>query len=303
MGMEEGLTQAVGQIDAILAEDAVAPSRPLTRRATTRPRRTTDDHDTTIEPTTHTLDVPGATLTYDVRRNDASTEPILLLIGSPMGAAGFGTLAGPLHRPHRRHLRPARRRSAASKTDPASPSTPEEHADDLHRIIEALGRAGRPLRQQRRRGQCAGARGEASGGRADARRARAAARLDPARPRGTRSPRPAPSTRRTSARLGRRHGPLHRGGQPPRPVHRGVRRAAGSGSRRCSACRPRTTATRTDPMLGPEHACTSPRTSPTSTPCGGIDPDRRGRRRGVGGRDGESRPAHRRGRAARAASP
>jgi hypothetical protein len=40
--------------------------------------------------TTHTLDVPGATLTYDVRRNDASTEPILLLIGSPMGAAGFG---------------------------------------------------------------------------------------------------------------------------------------------------------------------------------------------------------------------
>ena len=25
------------------------------------------------EPTTHTLDVPGAVLTYDVRRNDAST--------------------------------------------------------------------------------------------------------------------------------------------------------------------------------------------------------------------------------------
>ena len=36
--------------------------------------------------TTHTLDVPGGTLTYDVRRNDASPEPILLLIGSPMGA-------------------------------------------------------------------------------------------------------------------------------------------------------------------------------------------------------------------------
>ena len=27
MGMEEGLTQAVGQIDAILAEDAVRPAR------------------------------------------------------------------------------------------------------------------------------------------------------------------------------------------------------------------------------------------------------------------------------------
>jgi hypothetical protein len=33
--------------------------------------------------TTRTLDVPGATLTDDVRRNDASTEPVLLLIGSP----------------------------------------------------------------------------------------------------------------------------------------------------------------------------------------------------------------------------
>ena len=46
------------------------------------------------EPTSHTLDVPGATLAYDIRPNDASTEPVLLLIGSPMGAGGFGTLAG-----------------------------------------------------------------------------------------------------------------------------------------------------------------------------------------------------------------
>ena len=43
--------------------------------------------------TTHTLDVPGATPAYDVRRNDVSTEPILLLIGAQMGAAGFGTLS------------------------------------------------------------------------------------------------------------------------------------------------------------------------------------------------------------------
>jgi hypothetical protein len=46
------------------------------------------------EPTTDTLDVPGAVLTYDVRRNESSTEAVLLMIGSPMGAAGFGTLAG-----------------------------------------------------------------------------------------------------------------------------------------------------------------------------------------------------------------
>ena len=31
----------------------------------------------TTQMTTHTLDVPGATLAYDVRRNEASTEPIL----------------------------------------------------------------------------------------------------------------------------------------------------------------------------------------------------------------------------------
>ena len=39
------------------------------------------------EPKTHTLDAPGAVLHYDVRSNDASTEPVLLLIGSPMGIA------------------------------------------------------------------------------------------------------------------------------------------------------------------------------------------------------------------------
>ena len=47
------------------------------------------------EPKTHTLDVPGAVLHYDVRDpSQASTEPVLLIIGSPMGADGFTTLAG-----------------------------------------------------------------------------------------------------------------------------------------------------------------------------------------------------------------
>ena len=38
------------------------------------------------EPKTYTLDVPGAVLSYDLRANDASAEPVLLIIGSPMGA-------------------------------------------------------------------------------------------------------------------------------------------------------------------------------------------------------------------------
>ena len=49
---------------------------------------------TTTQATTTLLDVPGAKLAYDIRRNDASTEPPLFLIGSPMAAPGFGTLSG-----------------------------------------------------------------------------------------------------------------------------------------------------------------------------------------------------------------
>jgi hypothetical protein len=46
------------------------------------------------EAKTCTLDVPGAVLSHDVRANETSTEPVLLIIGSPMGADGFVTLAG-----------------------------------------------------------------------------------------------------------------------------------------------------------------------------------------------------------------
>ena len=45
------------------------------------------------EPRTHTLDVPGAVLHYDVRGDLHTTEPILLLIASPMDASGFTSLA------------------------------------------------------------------------------------------------------------------------------------------------------------------------------------------------------------------
>jgi pimeloyl-ACP methyl ester carboxylesterase len=93
---------------------------------------------TTTEATTHSLDVPGATLTYDVRLNDASMEPSLLIIGSPMGASGFQTLAS--HFPDRTVVTYDPRGVERSiKDDPATESTPVEHADDLHRLIGALG--------------------------------------------------------------------------------------------------------------------------------------------------------------------
>src|SRR5580700_4768971 len=89
------------------------------------------------EPKTYTLDVPGAVLSYDIRRNDSSTEPVLLIIGSPMGAGGFVTLAG--HFPDRTVVTYDPRGAGRSpRTDDARQTTPDEHAEDLHRIISAL---------------------------------------------------------------------------------------------------------------------------------------------------------------------
>ena len=91
------------------------------------------------ETTTRTLDAPGAVLTYDVRAAEGTTEPPLFLVGSPMGAAGFATLAG--HFPDRTIVTYDPRGSERStKADPTTESTPEQHADDLHRIIQAVGR-------------------------------------------------------------------------------------------------------------------------------------------------------------------
>jgi pimeloyl-ACP methyl ester carboxylesterase len=88
--------------------------------------------------TTHTLNVPGVALTYDVRRNDSSKAPILFLIGSPMGAGGFGTLAG--HFTDRTVVTyDPRGVERSMRTDDATKSTPDQHADDLHRLISKLG--------------------------------------------------------------------------------------------------------------------------------------------------------------------
>jgi pimeloyl-ACP methyl ester carboxylesterase len=94
---------------------------------------------TTIsEPTTRTLAVPGATLTYDVRPGTDTSAPALLMIGSPMGAGGFGTLAS--HFPDRTVVTyDPRGVDRSAKADPAAESTPEQHADDVHRIVTELG--------------------------------------------------------------------------------------------------------------------------------------------------------------------
>jgi pimeloyl-ACP methyl ester carboxylesterase len=93
---------------------------------------------TTVDMTTHTLEVPGATLSYDVRPSESSSLPVLLLIGSPMGARGFGTLAS--HFTDRTVITYDPRGSDRSqRTDGATQNTVEEHGDDLHRVISEVG--------------------------------------------------------------------------------------------------------------------------------------------------------------------
>jgi pimeloyl-ACP methyl ester carboxylesterase len=89
------------------------------------------------QPTTRSLEAPGATLAYDVRPGSGAAIP-LFLIGSPMGAAGFGSLAS--HFPERTVITyDPRGAERSTKVDPSTESNPDQHADDLHRIIQEVG--------------------------------------------------------------------------------------------------------------------------------------------------------------------
>jgi pimeloyl-ACP methyl ester carboxylesterase len=89
------------------------------------------------QPMTRTLEAPGANLTYDVRPGSGGDIPLFLL-GSPMGAAGFGALAS--HFPERTIITyDPRGAERSTKADPSSESDPDQHADDLHRIIREVG--------------------------------------------------------------------------------------------------------------------------------------------------------------------
>jgi pimeloyl-ACP methyl ester carboxylesterase len=93
---------------------------------------------TMSEPSTKTLEAPGARLVYDIRDAEGEpTAPPLLMIALPMDASGFTTLAG--------HFRDRtvvtydpRGIGRSERTDGAKESTAEQHADDLHRLISAL---------------------------------------------------------------------------------------------------------------------------------------------------------------------
>jgi pimeloyl-ACP methyl ester carboxylesterase len=93
---------------------------------------------TMSEPKTETLDALDAVLAYDIREADGeSTAPTLLMIGSPMDASGFTTLVEHF-RDRKVVTYDPRGVTRSERTDPTTETTPEEHADDLHRVIAAV---------------------------------------------------------------------------------------------------------------------------------------------------------------------
>ena len=89
---------------------------------------------------TRTLETPEASLAYDVRGPlpTADGRPPLFLIAAPMDAGGFGTLAG--HFPDRTVVTyDPRGLGRSSRHDGRTEHTPGQNADDVHRIIGAVG--------------------------------------------------------------------------------------------------------------------------------------------------------------------
>ncbi|MFI5933832.1 alpha/beta fold hydrolase [Actinoplanes sp. NPDC051494] len=89
---------------------------------------------------THTLVTPGADLVYDVRGPlpPAGGLPVLLMIGQPMTAEGFTSLAG--HFPDRTVVTyDPRGLGRSTRKDGRTDHAPQHQAADLHLIIETLG--------------------------------------------------------------------------------------------------------------------------------------------------------------------
>ncbi|MFF3226014.1 alpha/beta fold hydrolase [Nocardia suismassiliense] len=83
---------------------------------------------------THTLDVPGVRLHYEVR----GSGPLIALVGAPMDAAAFAPLADLLATNHTVLTMDPRGHKGSVLDDPEQDSTPALRADDLARILVHL---------------------------------------------------------------------------------------------------------------------------------------------------------------------
>jgi pimeloyl-ACP methyl ester carboxylesterase len=81
------------------------------------------------------LDVPGARLYYETRGDG----PLLLMIGSPMDSGPFAPLAELMAADHTVVTYDPRGIGKSTREDPDEDITPELQADDVHRLIAAVG--------------------------------------------------------------------------------------------------------------------------------------------------------------------
>ena len=89
---------------------------------------------------THTLEVPGATIVYDVHGPlpPIDGRPPLMLIAQPMDASGFAALT-PHFADRTVVTYDPRGLGRSTRKDGRSDHTPQQQAADLHLLIEALG--------------------------------------------------------------------------------------------------------------------------------------------------------------------
>ena len=88
---------------------------------------------------THTLDVPGAAIVYDVHGPlpTADGRPPLLLIAQPMDASGFGALVQNV--PERTVVTyDPRGLGRSTRSDGRTDNTPDQQAEDVHAVIGAV---------------------------------------------------------------------------------------------------------------------------------------------------------------------
>ena len=204
------------------------------------------------ETTTDTLEVPGVNLVYDVRAADGGNGgPPLMLIGSPMDASGFGTLAARF--PDRTVMTYDPRGTARSEKTDAPTRVDARAARRRHPPASrgARRRPGRPVRHERRRRQRARARRRAPGGRPHAGRARAAA-APTCCPTASAALAATEDIRDTYQSDGLRpgDGEVHRARRPRGPGARRLRRAGPPRPGDVRAARPRTTARATMRCVG-----------------------------------------------------
>jgi alpha/beta hydrolase fold len=86
-------------------------------------------------PTTHSLDVPGARLCYEVQ----GSGPVLMLIGHPTGSAGFAPIASLLADDYTVVTYDPRGFDRSPIQDRDQDAEPELLADDAWRVLDVLG--------------------------------------------------------------------------------------------------------------------------------------------------------------------